>query len=341
MAVTILDIAKETGKDYSTVSRALNNCGRMSEETRNQILEAAERLGYRPNFAGIALQRGRTNTIGVLLPELGNPFYADLLHHLKTACAEKGYDIAVYDYEYDREQEQHLLQKMYTGFCDGVLAAVSSLEYTGNILERLWKAHVPVTLMGTPSSPDFPPCYDRVSVNHNSAFAELFRYLVKCKKKHIVMTELPISQEISKLSRSMVTQIHREEKCPFSLNFYNLNLDKGSPVLTGVSAFQKIMKQYPETDAIIARNSMEIYGMLASAREQGIRVPDDLIFICCDNTWLNLYSSIPIIAIDQHAEELARHAFDMLSRRINTKNWSLADSFIVDSTTVFPNLYNP
>ena len=85
MAVTILDIAKETGKTYSTVSRALNNCGRMSDETRKQILEAAERLGYRPNFAGIALQKGRTNTIGVLLPELGNPFYADLLHHFKTA----------------------------------------------------------------------------------------------------------------------------------------------------------------------------------------------------------------------------------------------------------------
>ena len=258
--------------------------------------------------------------------------------HFKTACAEKGYDIAVYDYEYDREQEQHLLQKMYTGFCDGVFAAVSSLEHTGDILERLWKAHVPVTLIGTLSSPDFPPCYDSVSVNHSSSLAKLFRDLTERGKKHVVKTELPITQEISKLNRSMVTKIHKKEKCSFSLNFYNLNLDKGSPVHTGISAFQKIMKQYPETDAIIARNSVEVYGMLASVREQGIRVPEDLIFVCCDNTWLNLYSSIPIIAIDQHAEELAGHAFDMLSRRINTKNWAPADSFIVDSTIVFPKL---
>ena len=340
MAVTILDIAKETGRTCSTVSRALNNCGRISDKVREEILEAAERLGYRPNSAGVALQKGRTNTIAVLLPELGNPFYADLLHYFKRACAAQGYDVAVYDYEYSRELERHLLQKMYTGFCDGVFAAVSSLEYTGDLIKRLWKAHVPVTILGTSQQSDFPQCYDYVSVDHCNALAKLFSYLSEHGKRHAVKTEICITKEISEYVKDRIMGIFKETAGQATLNFYDLKPDNSSPVLTGISAFQKIMKLYPETDVIIARNGMELYGMLASARERDIRIPDDLMFICCDNTWLNQYSSIPILAIDQHTEELAKNGFEMIYRRINSEKWLPADRFIAETTTVLPKFSN-
>ena len=99
MAVTIMDIAKASGKSYPTVSRAMNDHPKISEKTKREIRAVAAKLGYRPSFAGTALKKGRTSTFSIIVPDLADPYYAKFISFFKHAAQEKELDVVVYDYE--------------------------------------------------------------------------------------------------------------------------------------------------------------------------------------------------------------------------------------------------
>lgn len=322
MAITILDIARETGKSYSAVSRALNDSPMISAATKELIRETALRLGYHPSFAGVALQKGCTNTIAVIIPELGNPFYAEFIHHLKKYTHGK-LDIVVYDYEYNKEQEQRCLQKMLTGICDGIIACITSFEHTIDYVTALWKARIPLVVVGTPLLPAQEQQHDVLSVDFRNAVLEILHCLKKMGKKHIVKTEEMFTSAITDKVENDFLAILRE--AGFSGNkksiFFHTSPEREDPVQAGANILAEILQLHPDTDVIFGKNGQQVYGMLQQARLLGKRIPEDLIIVSCDNTWINQYAPVPIPAIDIQLQSVAKAAYQLLARRLKSKEW--------------------
>ena len=133
MPITILDIAKASGKSYPTVSRALNNHPKISTKTTAEIKKIALEMGYRPSFAGTMLKSGKTNIISVIVPTLANPFYAKLVRSIEERAFLESYNTVIYDFDLNPELERKYLDRMLTRCCDGIITSLSSFEHVSGI----------------------------------------------------------------------------------------------------------------------------------------------------------------------------------------------------------------
>lgn len=122
-SVTLHDIARESGVSFNTVSRALNDKPDINEQTRRQVLEVAKRLDYRPNQLARGLRQRRTATIGVVIADLANPFFAEVVEGIERALALKGYSIILANTAEDAAREQEAVRTLVERRVDGILIA--------------------------------------------------------------------------------------------------------------------------------------------------------------------------------------------------------------------------
>lgn len=177
MAVTIMDIAKASGKSYPTVSRAMNDHPKISEKTKREIRAVAAKLGYRPSFAGTALKKGRTSTFSIIVPDLADPYYAKFISFFNHAAQEKEFDVVVYDYERRPDLERKYLERMMSGCCDGAAAFITSFLHTHDLVEELWNARIPLAAIGTPHEFAENAKYDWGSIDTDSSVLKILRHL--------------------------------------------------------------------------------------------------------------------------------------------------------------------
>ena len=119
--VTIKDIAEHTGVSYATVSRTLNHLNGVSPETREKVLSAAEEMGYRPNIHARSLKTNKTNTIALLVPDISNPFFADIAKAVDEVAFSKGYTTLLCSSNWNTEIESKQLEQLYNQRVDGII----------------------------------------------------------------------------------------------------------------------------------------------------------------------------------------------------------------------------
>ncbi len=326
MSVTILDIARESGKSYPTVSRALNDHPKISDKTKREIRAVAERLGYRPSFAGTALKKGRTGILAVIVPDLGDPFYAEFIRYFKQAALE--YDIVVYDYEENPQLERKYLERMLGGYCDGVAAFITSLDHTHDLVAKLWRTRVPLTLIGTPHT-DLPEAgYDWATVSTVDSIRKILQHLRRNGKKKAVKLIGPLPDEI----RQQLTAIYGK----LSVELYAVESPPTDQARGGLDAGREILKKFPETDIILTQTGYQAYGLLLAAREAGRDIPGDLAVVINDNSWINRYAAVPLYAVDQQLETLSAEVFRMLEHRIKSPEWPAPQRYTQPSRAIIP-----
>lgn len=123
---SIKDVARLAGVSIATVSRAINNLDVVSEATRNRIIRAVEHLDYNPNLAARSLKLNRSKLLGLLVPDIENPFYATLARHVEAATAEAGYSLILCNTDYNQDTEEKYLRLLAGRLADGVFLCRSS-----------------------------------------------------------------------------------------------------------------------------------------------------------------------------------------------------------------------
>ncbi len=125
--VTLKDVAKETGLTVSTVSRVLNNRGYISQETRQKVYAAMEKLNYQPNEVARSLSKQTTNTVGVIVPHISHPYFAELISHLESVAHESGYKILLFNSKEKHEKEEEYVQMCKSNRVAGVILCSGSV----------------------------------------------------------------------------------------------------------------------------------------------------------------------------------------------------------------------
>jgi DNA-binding LacI/PurR family transcriptional regulator len=321
MAVTLMDIAEAAGKSYTTVSRALSDHPKISKKTKAEICRLAAELGYRPSFAGKALKDGRTRIISVLVPDISDPFYAEFVRNLKIEAAGYGYDIVLYDYEMTPELENRYLELMLTGRCDAAAAFLTSFDYTGELVERMWHMHFPLIAIGTPVSANIHA--DIVTVDDTDALQSIFAKLAEQGRKHMAVLQEKMSPETFVRLKEILVSRFRDVPLEFDpdRDFFCPVPGTASQAEDGYKFARKILHDDPEIDVIVTSHSIQACGVLRAAAEAGKHIPADLSVITLDNSWPAEYSARPVYSLDQRLDELAKSAFSLLRKRLTEKEW--------------------
>lgn len=299
-AVTIKDIAARTGVAVSTVSRALSNPGRVSTATRERIQAAARELNYVPNSHARALTSGRTGIVAVLVSDVTNPFYFDILRGTQQQLKGAGYAQLLIDTEDSGEHEAEMLHKMRRSL-DGAILAASRLS--ARALARL-AGEIPLATInrnvrGVPS----------VVIDTPAGISQAAEHLISLGHRDVVYVSGPHGSWPNEAR----WQAMRAAAARHGLEFKRLG--PFPPGRTSGSAAADAVVNTGAT-ACIAFNDLLAIGMLGRLRERGVRVPSDISVVGCDDIFGADFCNPPLTTLTAPIEQAGRVAVSILLSRL-------------------------
>ena len=298
---TLSDVAAASGVAVSTASRALSNPTRVNAITRGRIEHAARELNYHANTLARALTSGRTRTIAVLVSDVTNPFYFDIIRGTQQQLKAAGYTQLLVDTEESDELEDGMLHKLRRSF-DGAILAASRL--TDRRLATL-AAEMPLVAInrqtrGVPS----------VFIDTPSGIEQALGHLASLGHRDIAYvsgpeTSWPNEGRWRALSRAAeLNRVVARKVGPFS-----------PKKAAGAAAADAVLNS--GATACIAFNDLLAIGMLMRLRERGVRVPDDLSIVGCDDIFGADFCNPPLTTLTAPIEQAGRVAVSILLARLD------------------------
>ncbi|WP_040948878.1 LacI family DNA-binding transcriptional regulator [Gorillibacterium massiliense] len=309
---TIKDVAKKANVSAATVSRVLHNLSGFSDRTKRKVLQVAEELGYRPNAIARGLVNKRTQTIGVLFPNVSGGFSTDILHGMEEAAHENGFSIIVCNTARDGERTMKYLQVLREKQVDGIIFASQVIK--DDYVTELAAMRVPVVLVNTLASKDSIPY---VKVDDQQAAYQATTYLIQNGHREIAMIAGTLGDRLTGLPRLKgYRQALEDHGIPFSesrVAYGDFQLEGGR------SAMEKLLSEAPPFTALFAASDEMAIGAMGVAFEGGIKIPRDLSIIGYDDLIVSRMIYPPLTTIHQPLALMGRSALEMLIALIGGK----------------------
>jgi LacI family transcriptional regulator len=310
--ITIKDVAKELGVSYSSISRALNGKEGVSEKTRKQIMETAERMGYQPNDLARGLVNKISRTIGVIIPDINNPFFGEIVTGIMEAAKEKAYDVFLCISDWDSANEKEYFNALRKKRVDGII-----VKPAGNDNFESYE-YIKTPLM-------FIERYDEKQ-EHNSVEVDnelggylAVRHLIACGYRNpaFILGREDILASQRRLSGA---------KRALEEAGYTLDPDKvveGSfSIEGGRTAAKNLFERNSQIDSVFAMNDLIGMGVLHYLSENDINVPEQVGVIGYDNISYAGLPQIELSTIHQPKHELGRMLLETLLEEIQHKDSS-------------------
>ena len=306
--ITLKDIGKQVGVSATTVSRALNNKPDISYETKKKIKEVAERLGYSPNALARSLKAKKTGSIGVLIGDIADPFFAPIVKGVENTARKMGYNIILCDTGEEYEQEKIALQTMLEKRVDGLLITPSQTEYN-DILE-LKRRKIPFVLVGRHF--DLVESDYVITDDIKGAFLAT-DYLIKKGHKKILFINGPTYISSAKERLVGYKRALQEHAILFDSSLVRegaLEMEDG----------YRIMKQVLSTGtkftAVFAYCDFVILGVMKALEEAKLKIPEDIAVVGYDNVAFARFLRVPLTTVHIPKYELGKEAMKLLKKKI-------------------------
>jgi len=311
MSSTLKDIATYLNVSVSTVSRALNNKGRVSDETCEKIFSVAESLNYRPNESARTLKMKRSSTIGVIIPDATNSFYSKMLKSIDEALWEKGYSIIFCDSDEKIERETEYFELLKSKNVSGMIIVTAGrndiYESEKSLSNIVFVDNIP-----TISKP-----FSSVSIDNMKAAYELTQMVIDYGHTDIVMVCADLSETTG------FDRLEGFKKCMYDngLNCDEESIYKGAfRYRTGYEASKIILERKKRPTAIFAQNNVQAYGVIKGLQENGVKVPDDISVVCFDAIDETGLMCPKLTCIIQPVEEIGREAVSRIMKNLREEH---------------------
>lgn len=318
--VTMTDVARAAGVSVMTVSNVVNDRPRVSERTRQRVLEVVADLGYEVNLTARRLRAGRTDTVALVVPQLAHLYFGELGRKLSENFAEQGKHLVVEQSGASREGELSALSNARLRMYDGIIVSAVGLAY-GDI-DRL-RPGIPTVLLGERTVPDR---FDHVMMANEEGALLAVRHLLETGARRVAIVggtpdptatqEATIGQTGASTLRTLGWQAAHAERGLVA----DPDLVVSVPHLDAAEAVElttELLRRRPDVDAIFAVTDQVALGSLAALHSEGRRVPDDVQVVGFDN--LALLSLVPpgLSSVDPGSPWIAEQAAEVLLARIN------------------------
>jgi len=312
MRATIKDIAKTAGISYSSVSRALNGLKGVSEQTRQEIQKIAEEMEYTPNAVARGLVQKQTGTLGLILPDIANPFYPEIARGVEERASLAGYNTFLCNTNYDLSKEESYLLNLLEKRVDGIILAPVSSQ--SNLFEK--RKHMPVPFVYLGNTPERTK-YSFVLTDNVRGGYLATRTLIEKGYRRIGFIsgddeESPVGGRFTGFKEAM--DRYNIEVNHDYIQFGNWRLKSGYEIIT-----QMIDSGvYPE--AVVAGNDILAMGILQGIKERGLGVPGDIAVIGYDDIPYASWPAINLSTIRQPKSRMGKSAVEILLDQFQTQN---------------------
>lgn len=308
VVVTMADVARLAGVSVTTVSHVVNGTRPASARTREAVLAAIERTGYRPNTIARALARGGTQSLGLAISGLSNPYFTDVVAAVEAAAGRAGHTLLLGDTREDAEHELRIVRALAERQVDGMLLAptAGALEHALPYLEA---QDVPTVLLDR----FVDVALDQVGCDNEQPTARLVEHLIDAGHTRIAMAiGIPGLSTTAERVRGYRLALERGG-LPFDPV---LVADGGSQRDQARDAMHALLELPDPPTAVVSGNNFMTIGLLRAIAERGLTVPDDLALVGFDDfEWADLFAP-RLTVIRQPTAELGSRAVELLLSRL-------------------------
>ena len=307
--VTIKDIAKSLCISVSTVSRALTDDKNIRKETRDMVVEEAKRLGYKRNPVAMNLKMGRTNTVGVIVPEMHTPYASQVIKGIQEVLYKRNQKVMIAESDESPERELENLKMMEQYMVDGLIVSLCSYRKNIEMYKQLADEGMAIVFYDRiPYGLDMP----QVLVDDNIDSYFMVEHLIRLGKKRIAYLQGP-DDIYNAYQRGLG---YREAMEKFQLFDPALVVKTGMTFKDGADAVDQLICNKVDFDAIYAFTDTLAIGAQNRLRAIGKRVPEDVFVAGFSGTELSTIVSPQITTMEPPLEEMGRQAAGLVMEKI-------------------------
>lgn len=297
---TVADVAGAAGVSTATVSRVINGVPRVAARTRYRVQEAIQKLGYRPNRLARSLVTGKSGVVGVLIPDVAGPLYAQIARGIEDVLERRDMTFMMVTSDRDARQEEALIELLLSQRVDGLILVGSRLEEQ-RLTQRIAPS-IPVVLMQREAA-DPVRCYSILSLDNETGVRAGLEYL--CASGHTRIAHVSGVRRDGALRRETYLAVMSEWGLP-PLVVAGDGLESG-----GERAAQELAG-YTEVTAVFCANDRTALGLYHALKQRGIRIPDDVSVLGFDDLPYAAYLDPPLSTVRQDGRQMGRLAAEEL-----------------------------
>ena len=309
--ITIKDIAERSGVSVTTVSRVLNEKPDVNDETRARVLKVIEDSNYRPNGMARSLVINQTYSIGLIIPDINNPYFPEVARGVEDQAQDSSYSVIFSSTDNKLEQEQEVIDLMLQKRVDGLIVSLSLANR--DILKRLEARNIPVVQLDR-RIPD--SIYPAVMIDNQRSAYKAVQFLIDEGYKRIAH----ITGDLQTVPGQEREDGYRKAILDNDLRLVEDMIIEGDfSKQAGYNAMNKMIASDNLPEAIFAANDMMALGVLEACRDAEIRIPEDIVLIGHDNISISNLVYPALTTMAQPKYRLGRQASKMLIDLINIK----------------------
>jgi LacI family transcriptional regulator len=309
---TIREVAESAGVSYATVSHVINNTRLVSPETRERVLAAMDALNYRPNALARSLRQGKTNTIGLVLPDSANPFFAEISRSIEDEAFKKGYSVFLCNTELDTQRELFYVDVLSKKQVDGIIFVAAGDQ--ADSLDFLLQRRMPLVMIDR-EVPNVEA--DAVLTDNQLGGYLATRHLLDLGHRRIACIAGPSS--ITPSAERIIGYRNALDEAGISYD-ETLVLRGDYHAQSGMEITHTLLEMKPRPTAIFTLNDLMALGALRAAAEAGCSVPQDVAVVGYDDLEISRFTNPPLTTIAQPKKEVGKRAVNLLVERMSKKN---------------------
>jgi DNA-binding LacI/PurR family transcriptional regulator len=331
----IRTIARMANVSIATVSRTINRVSTVNPKMAKRVWDVIEKLDFVPNTQARALVSGRSKLFGLLVSEITNPFFPELIQGFENIAVENGYEILVSSTNYDPTRMSHCIRRMLERKVEGVAIMTFGIEEP--LLEQLAKRKVPLVFIDI--GPDRPGV-SVLKVDYHHGIRQAVQHLAALGHRHIAFVSGPMrlhsaQSRLAAFSKSM-------QECGISPDVSQI-IEGDHTLEGGAAAMEKLLAQKELPTAVICSNDMTAIGVLHKLYRTGLRVPDDISVIGFDDIHIAEVMMPPLTTVQMSRIDIAKAAFGALRGQVESpeqfqgkREFKIPTDLIVRESTSFP-----
>jgi len=313
--VRMKDIARDLGLSTVTVSKVLRDHPDIGEATRKRVMKRMKELNYQPNLAARALITGRTWTMGLVVPDLLHPFFAQVAKAISAAIREQGYGLLITSSEEDPQLEQQEIEQLLARRVDAIL--VASAQWTVESFRRIEECGIPYVLIDRQFR---GLAANFVGVDDAVVGALAAGHLAEQGCKRIAHIRGPETSTALGRLEGYRRALMEHGMTPLPGHVVSIGTsgdDRGEP--GGYEAAKKLLGTKPRPDGIFCFNDPVALGAMRAIVDAKLRIPEDIAVVGCGNVLYSDFLQVPLTSIDQDSSRIGKLAAEAALRLVGAQ----------------------
>lgn len=302
--VDIYSVAERAKVSVATVSRTVNRIPTVAPSYSARVWKAIHELGYVPNTQARALVSGRSRLIGVIISDITNPFFPELIQSFEDEAVDANYEILIGSTAYDSRRMEVCIDRMLQRNVEGVAVMTFGIEEP--LLGRLAAQNIPLVFIDVaPKSPGM----SAITVDYSAGIREAIQHLIRLEHRHIAFIAGPEGLHSAESRKTAFVKAAKE----FDLKIPRHFIHPGDHTLEGgIAAMRTLLNRSEVPTAVLCSNDMTAIGVMHAAAEARMRIPEDISVIGFDDIHIARFTVPPLTTIRMSCQELAHSAFKAL-----------------------------